>query len=580
MDWNDLSPTPPAAQPVDSGNAAPNWDDLQSSEDRYGTLGQQVKTAAEQFASGATLGLSKKFETATGIATPEDIKGREQENPWTSGVSNIAGAAAGLLGPDELLAPVKGVQLLGRGAEALLGGGKLAKIAGAGVEGAMFGGFNQAADDWSQNKPLDAEKIAASAGIGALFGGGGATLMEAPGLATKGLSYFDALKRDSNLEGTEGWFNHLRDAYSLEGTTNPDGFINNLSENLGALYKQGKQATEEMYEKAGNFHLTNALESIPVQEAQGVAVQTLDKIESLANSLSEDGAVVSNFESPTVTKVVAGKLETLKADLANAETSMDIHTALTDFATDLDKGLKFDKLPTASQQVDQEILQNIRQIIRGDLKSPELWKDAAPIYRKLSDNYSDYMIASKNFQRDFMKNRIGPNGKTIKVIDPSKIKAFFNNLKDPSQNLKHESLEKFIDAAFENGHYAENYDGFQKSMKGIVDELQKSTTNISENEWNSQTLKKLKIGSKGHEAGVGDLVLVEALSEILPKPVAAAAFALRRYMGEGGGSKAGMDLYQAVNGARKLAEHADVASKRIEKGAKAIFLGSSKRNED
>ena len=51
---------------------------------------EMAKTALEQGLSGLTLGFSKKAETALGVK-PEDIKAREEANPATSFLSNIAG---------------------------------------------------------------------------------------------------------------------------------------------------------------------------------------------------------------------------------------------------------------------------------------------------------------------------------------------------------------------------------------------------------------------------------------------------------------------------------------------------------
>lgn len=180
--WDDTQPTQPEAvpdsntEPQKQVESLPTWDETEDVQDKYGTVGQQAKTAIEQGLSGATLGLSKVAETKLGIATPEDIKLREDTNPVTSTVSNIGGTIAGLSGPDEVLGPLKGVQLLSKGIEGALGAGKLARIAGGAGAGAIIGGVNQVTDDWSQDKALDANKIIASAKFGALLGGGGTAL--------------------------------------------------------------------------------------------------------------------------------------------------------------------------------------------------------------------------------------------------------------------------------------------------------------------------------------------------------------------------------------------------------------------
>jgi hypothetical protein len=132
---------------------------------KYGSPSQQALTAIEQGVSGATLGLSKKLETSTGLTTPEAIAGRESANPVTATLANIGGTGA-------LLTATGGLGAIGEA------GSVAGRIGVGALEGAGIGGINQATDDWSQNKALDAQKILASAGIGAIFGGAGAGLIE------------------------------------------------------------------------------------------------------------------------------------------------------------------------------------------------------------------------------------------------------------------------------------------------------------------------------------------------------------------------------------------------------------------
>jgi hypothetical protein len=133
---------------------------------------EQAKTALEQTASGATLGASKVLEThgipslgIPPITTPEAIKERETNYPGTALASNVLGTSAMIYGTGGLGALGEAGTVAGR-------------IGLAGLEGAGIGGVNQATDDWSQNKPLDAQRIAAASGLGALWGLGGSALVE------------------------------------------------------------------------------------------------------------------------------------------------------------------------------------------------------------------------------------------------------------------------------------------------------------------------------------------------------------------------------------------------------------------
>lgn len=131
---------------------------------KYGTVGQQLGTGIEQGLSGATLGLSKVFETRvlsklSPEFSSEAVEGRARENPTIALGSNVLGTLGSFAATGGLTG------LLGKGA------GVAARIGAGSLEGAGISGINQATDDWSKNNPLDAQKIAASAGMGALLGG-------------------------------------------------------------------------------------------------------------------------------------------------------------------------------------------------------------------------------------------------------------------------------------------------------------------------------------------------------------------------------------------------------------------------
>src|SRR5271165_5632450 len=65
-----------------------SYDKLQS---QYGGLGQQAITGVESAAAAGTFGLSTGIETRLGLATPEEIRGRQEANPISSGVGQVAG---------------------------------------------------------------------------------------------------------------------------------------------------------------------------------------------------------------------------------------------------------------------------------------------------------------------------------------------------------------------------------------------------------------------------------------------------------------------------------------------------------
>lgn len=152
---------------------------------KYNTPIQKAITGVEGAARGATFGLSTKAETALGI-DPEDIKGREKENPWIS----AGGEAAGTVG--SMLVPGVGEGwLLGKAAKAIVpmaeNAHRVAKVGRLALRGMLETMGMATGDEISDaflDKGHDAEGVASHIiGAGALglltggaFGTGGQTL--------------------------------------------------------------------------------------------------------------------------------------------------------------------------------------------------------------------------------------------------------------------------------------------------------------------------------------------------------------------------------------------------------------------
>lgn len=189
MDFDSLQPDAAPEQQPQAANtpnpsATPNpsqmkFDDLKSDEDKYGTTEQQLKAGAE----GVSKGLIGS--TLTGLAEtkllgvkPEDIAGREEENPIWSGVGQAAGFTAGLLtGTGE-------AALATKAGEAALGLTKLgesaniaAKIGSAAVKGAaemaVMSGDDEVAKKLITNPDESAQQAIGHIGLSAALGGAG-----------------------------------------------------------------------------------------------------------------------------------------------------------------------------------------------------------------------------------------------------------------------------------------------------------------------------------------------------------------------------------------------------------------------
>ena len=150
------------------GAPAPSPIEAHIDQQMTGQSNKEMTTAAlEAAARGATFGLSDIAEQKLLGVPQEAIRGRkeafQEEHPIASGAANVAGGAGTLLLTGGLAGP----------AEALVGGEGLAASAlGAGAEGAAFGAGSAISDASLGDPNLNAQKVAADIGLGAILGAG------------------------------------------------------------------------------------------------------------------------------------------------------------------------------------------------------------------------------------------------------------------------------------------------------------------------------------------------------------------------------------------------------------------------
>lgn len=165
----DDMPKPQAPKAIRDASFIPDEDfksDEDAREEKYGGLGQQAKAAAEGIARGATLGTSDFAETRLGIANPEDIRARQEENPVTSTLGNVAGNVGIIAATGGLAAPAEGAMLAAKAAPLA------ARMLGMGAEGAVLGGGNTISDASLGDTKINAQKILTDIGMGFAFGAG------------------------------------------------------------------------------------------------------------------------------------------------------------------------------------------------------------------------------------------------------------------------------------------------------------------------------------------------------------------------------------------------------------------------
>ena len=268
-----------------------------AAQEKFGGLGGEIATAGLGLASGLTLGLSKPVLRGAGVPVDE----LEQANPdaFTAGevgsflvpalgqvkALGTAGKAVGALGAAQL-----GISKVGDVARKLV-----AKNLGAvgqsavkmGAEGVAFGAANavaHVADDWVQNKDLQAEALLAHAGSTAAAGLLGAGL----GALFPIVGKLGRKAADKVGEQATQFFDPQRSRQLFTGAMQKE-----LREDTGHRFQQAVEELSECFYKGGAVDLDTASGRI-IQTAKGalpdveeVLVRRKDLLAKAGNAIGE-----------------------------------------------------------------------------------------------------------------------------------------------------------------------------------------------------------------------------------------------------------------------------------------------------
>ena len=576
-------PTPIEVQQFDPDQylAQKGSADYEADQALYGTLPQQGLAAVEGLGRGVSLGGSDLAEVKMGLTTPQALAGRARANPVTANAMNALGGAALIYGTGGLGALAEG-------------GSAAARIAALAAEGGAFGAGNAVSDYAMGDPSLNAQKVAAYIGTGALFGAGlGAlgrlTESYLPKAASKLQESMTNLREMAAGTAEEpgildkiapDWAKSFRDGMA-NGTLDPKTATRDLVKNLGSIVENAKQAANDLYEKAAPANIGNALREMPTDQAKALANQTVQKIQSLITAPAEaEGEAASRLLGPGNAKIVEGRLATLAEDLSKAKNPLQVHTALSDFAKELDKGklIKFDTVPTAAQMADQEVLRNVRDAIRGDLSDRALWGDAAMHYSELNTNYAAYKNSLRNFQSSFMKREVGPGGVKRFIIDPTKVQSFFNNIDKVGQDLRKQYLNEFINQSANLAKASENYAGYIKGAEAISDHVEQLSQKNAALKGQAEAMAAGK-GEASSSLGLGSWGAAGVAHTMgVPHPVTAAALlALKTAKAIKNPYQMGAGLANTLNKLHGLGTIIDKTSQLVAQGAKSIFTNNASR---
>jgi hypothetical protein len=413
---------------------------------QYGSFSQQLLTGAEAAAHSLVPGLAVKAELATGLTTPEAIRGRQEANPASKFMGDIVGTGA-------LLGATGGAGALTKGA------GLAAKAAGYAAEGTALAAAQLTNEAALGDADLNAQKVLTHLGIGAVLGGAlgaGSRAIEvgAPVVSSKLTNLINKVSKG------EGSF-----AAGLAGKDVQSG-AREMVENIAAIKTARKEAVKEMYDTVLPAQMKVALEDMTPDLAKQAYTTLAKEIVPAMKTVGAEGA--EGALSRTNSRIVETALKDMSKAVEGAKSSYEVQKAIHEFATNFDKTIKFGKIPSAAEMAEQQILSNVRNTVRGFLKNEGIWGQGAKVYGEISDLYNAVRNSDKNVTKSFMAKT--GDGKLL--VSPGKSKSFFSNMDDVSNDLRREHLDEFLNVAKQVAAKAEETQGLKDGVKAITEHVE------------------------------------------------------------------------------------------------------------
>ncbi len=399
-------------------------------QDNYGTTGQQILTGAEGLAQGVAGPLATAAELALGIK-PEDIRAREEANPYISDAGKIVG-----LGGSMLTGAGEGALLLRAGEAAshlVKGAGLAAKVGAAAADGAiqnmLLAGGDEITKQLRSDPDASMQSAVANIGLSGLLGGsiGGALGTVSP--------LWKSTFGDHAGQVVEDFKNRI------------DQHINN-PDPASAVAKELAEHWESTNMVADPVYGHNGLKAQEIANAMpefhnGMTEQATRLTQKLDDSINAMNAKPNKYP-PRFADKLNDVATDLKLGLSKAESPADIFNSVQNAKQTLQTFAKFDKLVTP---VDEghgfvQMAKSLQHDFRTSLEDSGVWGKAAKAQQDINSAATDFFKASKDFQSKFTTKVQGEP-----VIDPGKINTYVNQLGKPNAEIKSTVLKNYLDAA-------------------------------------------------------------------------------------------------------------------------------------
>lgn len=244
----------------------------------------------------------------------------------------------------------------------------------------------------------------------------------------------------------------------------------------------------------------------------------------------------------------------------------DIHDAAKVAAEDLFKASEIEPAVTTK-------LTPLSSLEETAAPSAETSGDAAESLTNAGENYE---AALKNFQSSFMKKEAGAGGQKRFTIDPTKIQSFFTRFNDPSQDLRKQYLNNFLNSASEIASASENYHGYKAAESSIADHISELAKQNEDLGQVAAAISKNKSMPAANRIGeVGAAMGAHALG--IPSPVVGAALGvIEAYKAIKNPYQFGSTLSNSFEKLKVLGDISQSVGEKISSLAKGVFSNTER----
>lgn len=456
---------------VGANSKLSSFDDLVDDNEKYETPGQYALTGLEGAARGVVGPLAPMAELASGLTTKEAIRGRQEANPITAGVGEVAGLAGSMLtgvGEGAIAAKVgkKALSKLPLLTDSLVG-----KLGASAITGAIENSIIQGSDEVSRMILQDPNQSAQTAlldiGAAGLFGAAAGPVF--PGIGAglaKSLKATEGSKIGQIIADFKGRMDqHL---------SNPDP-VQAVTKELGDHYKQ----LQDLAFDAKGLQLQDIAKSIPEMH-EGMIGKTNEIISNVESKIEK--MVEKPYQYPQrLTAQLAEDVQGFKAQLADAQSPAEMFKSVDDFKRKLQGWSKYD---SRVQSIDEEYhfikaVKGLASDTKQALEDNKVWGEAATRQKEINAATSDFIPALKDFEKKFTSKLEGDL-----VIDPAKVQTYLNQVGSARGELKQSMLGNFLHTSEK---YLDQIDKIHHNL-GIESPVERSSLTLSKATLDEQTL--------------------------------------------------------------------------------------------